>query len=91
MAKTKNPASDVAQIAWSQISIPTKMAVAAREPLGLEDGVQFKVTARRGQTHKIVLTLNALDLYDIRLVRIGGARSGFKVTEISRQMSESRT
>ena len=75
-------ADHVGQTIWDQISTGTKMAIAARDPVAIDNGLQFKITAKRG-THKFIIKLNARDYYDIRLVKIGGERSGFKVTEVS--------
>jgi hypothetical protein len=56
-----------AQIAWQQISISTKMAIGARHPMN-DDGKGLIFQVGSGSKKKMVVRLNAMDLYDVQLV-----------------------
>ncbi len=58
-----------ANVAWGQISVGVKMACGAREVVGGEDGLHFRVGSTR-KLQKIVIKLNGHDLYDVALVEI---------------------
>ena len=58
-----------AQTIWNQISVGTKMACGAREPVGSENELHFTVLASRKT--KIVVTLDPSDTYTVKFVKIG--------------------
>jgi hypothetical protein len=58
----------IPQTIYSQISISTKMSVGARKPIGGSNYLIFDVLT--GSQHKVKITLNSLDLYDVQRLRI---------------------
>lgn len=63
----------IADTIWQQITRDTKMAVGARDAMGDDTGVTFKVTITRGQTHKVKVAYNkGADDYTITLYHIRG-------------------
>tara|TARA_Y100000310_G_C20529844_1_gene737862 strand:+ start:787 stop:1071 length:285 start_codon:yes stop_codon:yes gene_type:complete len=66
---------------WRQISIYTKMACGAREAVDCKDRLMFRVTIKPGQSHKVTVRLNGLDLYDVELIRIKRKLAGFEVVK----------
>lgn len=59
----------IARTLSGQIPGWLKMALGFRNAVALPDGLQFDVTA--GKTYRVVITLNALDLYEVRILKIG--------------------
>ena len=60
------------RIIWSQISLATKMAVGARDPV-VDDKkgyLHFRVTKTPGDFRKIQVQLTPMDTYDVRLITI---------------------
>ena len=60
----------IANTIWAQIAPMTKMAIAAREPVGDARALIFRVTIRPGTMHKVRVELNGMDLYDVQLFAI---------------------
>lgn len=58
----------IAKTIWSQISVSTKMACGAREPMALENGLVFFVLSGKA-SKRIRVLLNAMDTYDIELLK----------------------
>jgi hypothetical protein len=70
-----------AQIIWEQITLQTKMAVAARNAMHADDGntLFFQITIKRGQTHKIQVTYDKrTDSYSVKLWHIRGVKQTVK-------------
>jgi hypothetical protein len=62
----------VANTIWAQISRSTKMACGARNPMGDANSLTFDVTIKRGQRHKVRVTLLPTDTYKVELIHIRG-------------------
>lgn len=72
----------VAQTIWRQISMSTKMACGARQPVGGGNKLHFNVTIHPNQTHKIEVTYEVgLDLYTVKLWKIPRMKSPFVVEQ----------
>jgi hypothetical protein len=59
-----------ARITWKQIPLLTKMQVGAHNAVAGLDFLMFKVRIFPNQCHKVKITLNAMDTYDIELIKI---------------------
>ena len=73
----------IGQTIWQQMALSTKMMIAAREPVATHDGLMFRVTLRLGQYHKVLVTLNSQDLYDLRLIKITRGVDVVEVGEVA--------
>lgn len=68
---------NVGQVIWSQLTIGTKMACGARQPLAGDDGLHFVVG--RGTSTKIQIKINrGTDTYEVRRWFIRGANATVK-------------
>lgn len=63
----------VANTIWAQITRDTKMACGARNPMGDEKSLTFKVTITKGQDHRVKVEYNrGTDDYTLILYHIRG-------------------
>ena len=77
-SREKEENRTIANTIWKQIPISTKMACGARNPTIEKRALIF--TVGRGSSHRIRVSLNALDYYDVALLRIKRGGKGI-ITE----------
>lgn len=79
MTYTATEANEIGETIWKQISVPAKMSVGARNGVAgnlkaeLNEGLfnyQLHFNVNRGNSMKVLVSLNDMDTYDIRLIKI---------------------
>lgn len=65
----------VATVIWNQISLSTKMACGARNPIGDNNRLIFQVSIKPGASYKVAVTLDASDTYTVQLYKCRGIKS----------------